>query len=129
MKTTDPRSIPELISTLTTDLGNLVRKESELVRTEVAENIHNAARAGQAIGLGAALLLGGFLTLLAALVLGLSKVMDPTWAALVVGVVVSLIGFTLVKRATRKIAPTELAPNRATRQLQKDAKFVKEQVQ
>jgi xanthine/uracil permease len=129
METSDPRSIPELISTLTSDLANLVRKESELVRTEVAENIRHAAKAGQALGLGAALLLGGFLTLLAAVVLGLSKVMDPMWAALLVGVVVSLIGFTLVKGAAKQVTPAELAPNRSTRQIQKDAQFVKEQVQ
>ena len=126
---TDSRSFPELISALTGDLAELVRKESELVRTEVAEKLAETARAGQQIGIGGALLLGAFLVLLQALVIALSKVMDPLWASIVVGVVVGLIGFSLVRSASRKITPAGLAPGRAARQFQKDAQLVKEQVQ
>jgi xanthine/uracil permease len=125
----DSRSIPELVSTLTGDLANLVRKESELVRTEVAEKLGEAAKAGQRIGIGGALLLGAFLVLLQALVLALSKVMDPLWASIVVGLVVGLLGFALIRSAVRKITPAGLAPQRAARQIQKDAQLVKDQVQ
>jgi 2-methylcitrate dehydratase PrpD len=124
----DPRSIAELFSTVTGDLANLVRKESELIRAEVSEKISSAAKAGAQMSVGAALLLGGFLTLMAAAVIGLSKVMDPFWAALLVGVVAGLVGFTLVRSASKKVSPAELMPDRATRQIQKDAQLVKEQV-
>jgi 2-methylcitrate dehydratase PrpD len=129
MSEADSRSIPEVISALTGDLANLVRKESELVRTEVKENIASAAKAGVTMSAGAALLLGGFLTLMAAVVLGLSKVMDPAWAALLVGVIAGLVGFTLVRGAAKKVQPSALAPDRAARQIQKDAQLIKEQVQ
>ena len=129
MQTDDPRSIPELVSALTSDLANLVRKESELVRTEVAEKIGHAAKAGQMLGVGSALMLGAFLVLLQAIVLALSKVMDPLWASLLVAIVVGLVGYSLIKGATKKVAPAELAPDRAARQIRKDAQFVKEQVQ
>ena len=125
----DPRSIPELVSTLTGDLADLVRKESELVRTEVTEKLAQTARAGQLIGIGGGLLLGAFLVLLQALVLALSKIMDPLWASVVVGLVVGLIGFSLIKTAAKKITPAGIAPERSARQLQKDAQLVKEQVQ
>jgi|SRR6185369_9206746 xanthine/uracil permease len=125
----DTRSIPELVSTLTGDLADLVRKESELVRTEVSEKLSQTAKAGQQIGVGGALLMGGFLVLLQALVLALSKVMDPLWASLVVGLVVGLLGFSLIRSAARKITPAGLAPERSARQFQKDAQLVKEQVQ
>ena len=125
----DTRSIPELVSTLTGDLADLVRKESELVRTEVSEKLSQTAKAGQQIGVGGALLMGGFLVLLQALVLALSKVMDPLWASLVVGLVVGLVGFSLIRSAARKITPAGLAPERSARQFQKDAQLVKEQVQ
>jgi drug/metabolite transporter (DMT)-like permease len=124
----DTRSIPEVISAVTGDLANLVRKESELVRTEVSEKISEAAKAGTTMGIGTALLLGGFLCLMAALVLGLSEFMPPFWAALLVGVVAGLIGFSLVKGAAKKVKPASLAPDRAARQIQKDAQFMKEQV-
>lgn len=125
----DPRSIPQLVSALTGDLADLVRKESELVRTEVAEKLGETAKAGQMIGIGGALLLGAFLVLLQALVIALSKIMDPLLASLIVGVVVGLIGFALIRSAARKITPAGLAPERSARQFQKDAQLVKEQVQ
>lgn len=124
----DTRSIPEIVSSVTSDLANLVRKESLLVRTEVSEKISDAAKAGATMSVGAALLLGGFLSLMAAVVLGLSEFMHPFWAALLVGVVAGLIGFTLVRGAAQKVKPSALAPDRAARQISKDAQFVKEQV-
>src|SRR5690349_6647668 len=125
---TDTRTIPEVLSAVTGDLANLVRKESELVRTEVAEKIGAAAKAGTTMSIGAALLLGGFLSLMAALVIGLSEIMHPAWAALLVGVVAGLIGFTLVRGAAQKVTPSALTPDRAARQLHKDSQFVKEQI-
>jgi len=124
----DPRSIPEVISAVASDLANLVRKEGELVRTEVSEKISDAAKAGTQMSIGAALLLGGFLSLMAAIVIGLAHFMDPFWAALVVGIVAGLIGYTLVKAAAKKVKPASLAPDRAARQLKQDAQLVKEQV-
>jgi len=128
MSEPDTRSIPDVLSAVATDLANLVRKESELVRTEVQEKIAEAGKAALSMSLGAALLLGGFLCLLAAVVLGLSHVMDPGWAALLVGMVAGLVGYTLTRRAAKMVQPSALAPDRAVRQIQKDAQLVKEQV-
>jgi len=128
MSEPDTRSLPDVISAVANDLANLVRKESELVRTEVSEKIANAGKAAMAMSLGGALLLGGFLCLLAAVVLGLSHVMDPGWAALLVGVVAGLVGYTMVRGAAKKVQPSALTPDRAARQIQKDAQLVKEQV-
>jgi VIT1/CCC1 family predicted Fe2+/Mn2+ transporter len=128
MSESDNRSIPEVISALTGDLANLVRKESELVRTEISEKISDAAKAGVSMSLGASLMLGAFLCLLAALVIALAHIMDPGWAALLVGVVAGLVGYTMVRGAAKKVQPGALRPDRATRQIQKDAHLVKEQV-
>lgn len=125
----DPRSIPEILSAVAGDLADLVRKEGELIRAEVAEKVHEASRAGVRMSFGAALLLGAFLVLLQTLVLALSKVMDPLWASLIVGVVVGLIGFSLVKSGANQVKTTRLAPERSTRQVRKDAQLVKEQMQ
>jgi formate hydrogenlyase subunit 4 len=128
VETQDTRTLPELVSAVTGDLADLVRKESELVRTEVSEKISQAGHAAGQASIGAALLLGAFLVLLQALVLGLSKVMDPLWASLLVGVAVAVLGFVLVMGAIAKVKPARLQPDRTTRQLQKDAQMVKEQV-
>jgi hypothetical protein len=121
----DPRSIPELVSSLTGDLATLVRTESELVRTEVKENIQQAGKAAALIGVGAALLLGAFLVLLQALVLLLAHVMDATLASIIVGLVVGGAGALLIKTAAARMSPASLAPDRSVRQLQKNAELVK----
>ena len=126
--TDDHRTIPELVSALTADLANLVRKESELVRAEISEKISDATHAGAWMGVGAALLLGAFLVLLEALVLALSKMMDPLWASIIVAVVVGGAGFLLIRTALAKVRAANLAPDRSVRQIGKDARMVKEQV-
>jgi hypothetical protein len=128
MDSGDPRSIVDLISTLTADLANLVRKESELIRAEVSEKLSQSMAAGRLLGIGAALLLGAFLVLLQALVLALSKVMDPLWASLVVGVVIGGTGLLLIRNAAEKVSPGEMMPDRSARQLRKDAQLMKDQI-
>jgi len=80
----EPRTAPELISQLATDLATLVRKESELVRTELSEKAHTAGKAVGDIAAGGLLMVAALLVLLQALVIALSKVMDPLWASLLV---------------------------------------------
>lgn len=121
----DPRSIPELVSDLTGHLATLVRKESELVRTEVGEKIADAGKAGGKMAMGGALLLGAMLVLLQALVLLLSKVMDPVLASLIVGGLVGVAGFMVVKGAVASLSPSHLTPDRTVRQLEKDANLVR----
>jgi hypothetical protein len=124
----DNRTIPQVISSVAGDLANLVRSEGELIRTELSEKISLAAKAGMSISAGAALLLGALLCLLAGLVLGLSHVMDPGWAAALVGVLAGLVGYLLLRAAAKTVQPSALAPERASRQLHKDAQLLKEQV-
>jgi hypothetical protein len=121
----DGRTLPELVSQLTTDLANLVRKESELVRTELTEKLHTAGKATGEIAAGGLLMVAALLVLLQALVIALSKVMDPLWASLLVGVVVAGVGYFLVRAGMKMLKPEHLAPDRSARQLQKDAQLMK----
>lgn len=124
----DPRSIPQLIGDLATDVSSLVRKEAELVRAEFSEKTTQLLKAGGEMAGGAICLLAALIVLLQALVLALSKVMDPAWAALLVGVVVALVGVSLLRMGAKTAKPSNLAPERTTRQIEKDAQLVKEQV-
>jgi len=126
--TMDPRSLPQLVADLTHDLSTLVRKESELVRVEIKENLQQVARGGAKVAVGAVLLLAALMVLLQTLVLGLSKVMDPVWASLLVGVVVAIVGVVLLRNGAKSAAPSNLRPDKAANQLRKDAQLVKEQV-
>lgn len=122
------RSVPELIASVATDLADLVRKESELLRSEMSQKISTATKAALGLVAGAVMLLGAFLCLLAAAVLGLSYVVPPAWAAVLVAVATGLIGVVLVAAGSKKAQPSELKPERFTEQVRRDAQMIKEQV-
>ena len=119
------RGLTDLIAQLGGDLAGLVRKESELIRAEVSEKLTAAGKAVADIAAGGLLLIAALLVLLQALVLALSKVMDPIWAALLVGLGVAAVGYLLVRAGMKAISPTALKPDRTARQLKKDAELMK----
>lgn len=122
------RSVPELVASVATDLADLMRKESELLRTELSQKISTAQKAALGIGAGAVMLLGAFLSLLAAAVIGLSYVIPAALAAAVVAAVTGLIGVILVAVAAKKTQPSELRPEHFTEQVRRDAQMIREQM-
>lgn len=119
------RGLTDLIAQLGGDLAGLVRKESELIRAEVSEKLNAAGKAVADIAAGGLLLIAALLVLLQALVLALSKVMDPIWAALLVGLGVAAVGYLLVRAGMKAISLSGLKPDRTARQLKKDAELMK----
>jgi VIT1/CCC1 family predicted Fe2+/Mn2+ transporter len=113
------------VSQLAGDLSNLVRKESELVRTELTEKLNAAGRAAAEVAAGGVFLIAALLVLLQALVLALSHVMPAVWASLLVGVVVAVLGWVLVRAGMKAMNPKSLTPDRTARQLSKDADLLK----
>jgi hypothetical protein len=126
--TQDPRSVPELLSTFTSDFVALLRKESELVRSEFSEKVGQIAKGGAEMAGGAICLLAALLVLLQALVIALSKIMDPVWASILVGVAVAILGVVLLRAGAKAVEPSKLTPDRSARQLGKDAALAKDQV-
>lgn len=124
----EARSIPQLLGDFASDLTTLLRQESELVRAEFSEKLGVLTRAGGEMAGGAILLLAALLVLLQALVLALSNIMDPAWAALLVGVVVATLGVLLLRAGANLAKPANLTPDRTLRQVGKDAELAKEQV-
>ena len=97
------RSAVDLLSQLAGDLTNLVRKESELVRTELTEKAHSAVKAVGEVAAGSLLMI----------------------AALLVGGVVALAGFVVLRAGMKMLKPEALTPDRSARQLQKNAELMK----
>ena len=123
----EPRAhtVVDLLGQLGSDITGLVRKEAELVRAEMSEKVSAVGKAVADIAAGGLLLMAALLVLLQALVLALSKIMDPTWASLLVGVVVAGVGFVLVRTGMKAMSLKGLNPDRSKRQLKKDADLVK----
>jgi hypothetical protein len=129
-QTSDPRSVPQLLSDLARDLTTLLRKEGQLIRAELSEKVTQlSVGAGSALA-GAIVLLVALNVLAAALVVAISKIGEPDlgggWAALIVGVVLAVIGALLVKKGTDNMS--NLTPEKSVNQVSQDANLVKEQV-
>ena len=124
------RSTPGLVSDVLTHVSNLVRKEVDLARTEVSENV---TRAGVAIGLlvGALVIaLVALNVLAAALVAALTAMgLDAGWAAIIVGGVLAIIAFAMVAKGLNDLKLSSLAPTRTAKNVQRDAETVKETMQ
>jgi lipopolysaccharide export LptBFGC system permease protein LptF len=111
----------------TTLLGRLVSAFAELVRNEVAlakaelSESTTRARSGVVALIGAvSTLLAGSLALVAAIVLGLAKVMEPWLAALIVGVVITTVGFFLLRSVRKKLAPPHIEIDRTRTAVRQD---------
>jgi hypothetical protein len=138
-QTSDPRSVPQLLSDLARELTTLFKKEGQLIRAELSEKTSQLTVGLGEMAAGAICLLVSLNVLAAALVVAISRIgaeqADPAiqdtgigmgWASLIVGVILAVIGALLVKRGTSNM--TNLTPERTVNQVSQDANLVKEQV-
>jgi uncharacterized membrane protein YqjE len=125
----ESRSVGELVRDLANDVTNLVRQELNLARTEAQDKLHQTIAAVVAMIAGALLAFAALIVLLDALVYGLTEAGLERWlAALIVGGVVAIVGFILVRKGQKDLSATRLAPDRTTANVRKDINLVKEQV-
>jgi putative superfamily III holin-X len=123
----DERSLGELFAELAQETSTLVRQEVNLAKTEMS---HKASRAGRHIGVlaaGGAVAYAGLLAILAGVIVLLDNVM-PLWAsALLVGVVVAVVGYLLVRRALDALKREDFAPRETMETLKEDQQWAKDQ--
>lgn len=101
-------SVPTLIRQLAEDATSLVSKEVRLAKAEMYENINNVKTGVISLASGAFVLYAGVLVLLFAAVFGLATVMQLWLSALIVGAIVTIIGFALLGAAKKKMEASEL---------------------
>ena len=123
------RSLGELFSDLTSQLGQRVHKEVELARTELTANAVRTARNASLIGAGGVVVHAGFLALVAAVIALLVSAFDlDVWVgALIVALVLFVAGFALIQRGRSQLEAGSLAPTRTIETLKDDAEWAKDQ--
>lgn len=118
-------SITGLLRQLTQEVTGLFTKEVALAKAEASDSI-NAAKAGVgAVATGGAVLMSGLIVLLFSAVYGLSNIVDPWLAALIVGAVVMLIGYAMVQSGKKKLNARSMRPDRTVHSMQKDKEVAK----
>lgn len=123
------RSVGELLRDLANDVSALVRQEMALARTEAQTKLNQTITAVMAMVAGALIAFAALIILLDALVYGLTEAGLERWlAALIVGVVVAVIGFILVRKGQNDLSASRLMPERTAENVRKDVNLVREQV-
>ncbi len=120
------RSLPGNITELAHDTIELVRKELELAKAEMGEQLAQVRQGIGSIATRAMLFAGGLLTLLAAAVIGIGLFI-PYWvSALIVGGVVTLIGGAMLGWGRQEVEPEQLKPERTVEELEHDRRLIRE---
>lgn len=124
-----PKGASGLIGDVLTHVSNLIRKEFDLARAELSENLNRAA---VAVGLlvGALIVALVALNVLAgALVAGIAELgLAPGWSALAVGGVMALVAAIMVAKGVRDLKLVSLAPTRTAKNIRRDTDAVKEKM-
>ncbi|MBV9268599.1 MAG: phage holin family protein [Acidobacteriaceae bacterium] len=122
------RSIGELVSELTNEIGDLVRHEIALAKVELTQKAKTVSRNVVYLAAGALTGYVAVLTLVATIILALANVM-PAWAAaLLVTVVVAIVAATLVSKGMTALKRTDLTPRHTVETLKEDLRWAKQQV-
>ncbi|MCU1352342.1 MAG: hypothetical protein JWM05_1551 [Acidimicrobiales bacterium] len=128
MTVTEPkqadRSLSELVSEMSRDLSTLMRKEVELAREEIKEEVSKAGKAGAGFGGAAACGLLAGVALVMTLGFALDAVM-PAWAAfLIVTVVLGIAAYALAQVGKRELQEINPVPQETVQTLKEDAQWL-----
>ena len=121
------QSLPEALSRVVSDLGDLMQKELRLAKAEVTHNLLLGIRAGIWMSAAALIAIVAFLLLVQACVLGLSASTGLAlhWSSVIVAAVLGLAAIATYAKA--KAGGAELTPGRTIHQVNKDIAVAKEQ--
>ncbi|MEQ5827528.1 phage holin family protein [Sulfitobacter sp. NFXS29] len=127
MTTERNKSAGSLLTEALSHVSSLMRKEVDLARAEVNENLKHA---GVAIGLivGAVVVaLTALNVLSAALVAALTEAgIAAGWSAVIVGVLLAIVAYVMVQKGTNDLKLNSLAPTRTAKNVKRDAATMKE---
>jgi hypothetical protein len=122
------RSLGDLFADLSRDITTLVRQEINLARTELGQTASKVGRDIGFLAVGGLVIYAGFLGILAAIVIILGTVGLPWWlSALIVGLIVAVVGYLLVRRGLDALKKENLAPQKTVETIKEDVEWAKEQ--
>jgi hypothetical protein len=124
----EDRSLGELFAELTRETRTLVRQEVNLAKSEMTQK---ASRIGKDVGFlaaGGAVAYAGFLAIVAGIIFVLAEIGLPLWlSALLVGVVVAVVGYLLVRKGLDALKREDPAPRQTMETLKEDKEWAKDQ--
>ncbi|MBW7849677.1 MAG: phage holin family protein [Rhodospirillales bacterium] len=124
----EAQSFGGLVSQLTFETASLFRKEIELARSELSQKVSQAGSGLISTGIGGIILFIGIQALVASAILGLALFVDWWLAALIVGVVITVIGALILRSGIAKLKAGNLVPRRTIGTLRENTHWAREQL-
>jgi len=122
------RSAADLLRQLLGDVTVLLRKELALAGSEISRSVDDAKRGAMSMATGGAVLYAGVLFLLGAVTFWLATKMPAWGAALIVGAIVTIIGFIMLQAGKKRVSASNFTPERTVDSLRKDKDAVRRQL-
>jgi hypothetical protein len=123
------RTVPELLTSVVSQLADLMRTEGQLASAEISEKMTLVATGLGLIVGGAILLMPALVVLLEAAVAALvDNGIAPYWSALIVGGACFVLGLILLLIGVSWLRAGRLVPDKTIHQLQRDAATARSQV-
>jgi hypothetical protein len=125
------RSIGELFGQLSQDMTLLVRQEIQLARSEISEKLSRFTTNLVSVVAGGFVAYVGGLALVAALILALHDLANISLAvsSLIVGALLAIAGYLMLKRGLSELKRVDIAPRRTVENIKEDVQTIKEDVQ
>jgi VIT1/CCC1 family predicted Fe2+/Mn2+ transporter len=120
-------SLGDVSSDLLRNVLNLVRDEIRMASAEIWQKAADAGKSSTMLTVGGFVLYAGFLFLLVAAAMGLSRVIAPVWAFLVVGAAALLVGATLTMIGRRRLS-ADIMPSETIDTAKEDTKWMRNQL-
>jgi uncharacterized membrane protein YqjE len=125
----DQRTLAQLFSDLTHESSELVRKEVELAKLELAESVSELKTGIASMMISVPVLFAGLLCVVFAGVLALDEALHRPWlSALLVGVALMAAGAIALLGGRAKLARTDVKPQRSVASLRDDKEMVQRHV-
>lgn len=125
----EERPIAELLSDVTSQLQQLVRKEMELARVETKEQFSRAGKGAAAFGAAGAVGFVALILLASAAAWGLAEVVPVGLAFLIVAVVLLAVAAGLFAQGKAKLARFKPVPEQTVQTIKQDVQTAKDSFQ
>lgn len=124
----DERPLGDLFQDLVQDTRTLVKLELGLAKTELSEKAAQTGKDVAFMAAGGFVAYAGFLAIIAAVIIGLAHVIPPWLSALIVGIVVALVGYALLRKGMSDLKSRSMAPKQTLDSLKRDKEWIQDQV-
>lgn len=123
----DNRSLGDLFSELIDETRTLIRQEVALAKAEMQQKASQAGKSVAFMAVGGFIAYAGFLAIVAAAIIALAALI-PWWlSALIVGIVVAIIGYALLRKGQNDLKELQVKPEQTVETLKENREWLKDQ--